>query len=292
MRLLLVGEVGQLGWELRRCLAPLGELLAVDIPRFDLQNTAHIQALMRAVRPQVVVNAAAYTAVDRAEDEPEAALAINGTGPGFLAQEAEALGALLIHYSTDYVFDGTKGSPYLEEDRPNPLNVYGETKLAGEAAIQETGCAHLILRTSWVYSLRGSSFVTKVLGWAEQNPILRVVDDQISNPTWCRMLAEITGLLLAEARQDPAGWLDGRQGVYHLAGWGKASRLDWAKAILKYDPHPETRQAKDVLPAKTADFPTPAGRPLYSALDCTRFADTFGLRLPPWEEALQLAMAG
>jgi dTDP-4-dehydrorhamnose reductase len=200
------------------------------------------------------------------------------------------MGAHLIHYSTDYVFDGKKGSAYLESDLPNPLGVYGQSKLAGERSIQEAGGNTLILRTSWVYSLRRDSFVTKVLSWGRRQTSLRVVADQVGNPTWSRPLAETISQLLAMSGRDPYSWILERKGIYHLAGDGYASRLEWAQAILGCDPHPQEQVVQEVLPALTAEFPTPAQRPLFSALDCGRFTQTFDLRLPPWEIALQLAM--
>ncbi len=290
MRILLLGYLGQLGWELRRSLAPLGPLAALDYPEIDLGSPDSIRDHIRRHDPEVIVNATAYTAVDRAESEGPLALAVNGRAPEIMAEEARRLGAALIHYSTDYVFDGTKGEPYVESDRPNALSVYGSTKLAGERAVAAAGGAFLILRTSWVYSLRRPSFVTKVLSWARQNPSLRIVTDQISNPTWCRMLAEASAQVLAMGGGDAAAWLSERAGLYHLAGSGYASRFDWAQAILALDPDKGEQVAGEVLPAASADFPTPAERPAFSALDCARFERTFGLALPPWESALLLAM--
>jgi dTDP-4-dehydrorhamnose reductase len=290
MRILLLGKIGQLGWELHRTLAPLGEVVALDFPEIDLTQPGSLRQIVRDAHPQVIVNATAYTAVDRAETEIETAMAINAHAPGLLSEEAVALGAVLIHYSTDYVFDGTKGSPYLESDAPHPLGVYGRSKLAGEQAVKQAGGISLILRTSWVYSLRRDSFVLKVRQWARQQPTLRVVSDQVSNPTWARMLAEITAQMLAKGGENVTGWLSERGGLYHLAGSGYASRLEWAQAILRYDPQPEEIVTRELLPALTADFPTPAQRPLYSALDCEKFYKVFGLRLPAWQDALKLAM--
>lgn len=290
MRILLLGKNGQLGWELQRTLATLGEVIAVDYPEIDLAQEGAAQKAVRQARPQLIVNASAYTAVDQAESEEELAYAVNTRAPGELAKGATSLGAALIHYSTDYVFDGSKGSPYIESDTPNPLNVYGRSKLAGEQAIEHIGGAHLILRTSWVYSLRRDSFVTKVLQWSRKQPSLRIVDDQVSNPTWARMLAETTAQLIAKAGGDPSGWLGERLGLYHLAGDGYASRLEWAQAILSHDPHKEEQVTREILPAHTADFPTLAQRPLFSALNCDKFAHTFGLCLPGWEDALRMAM--
>jgi dTDP-4-dehydrorhamnose reductase len=290
MHILLLGKIGQLGWELRRTLAPLGEITALDYPEIDLTQADPIRQAIRQARPQVIVNATAYTAVDRAESEPEVAHAINGLAPGLMAEEAAALGAALIHYSTDYVFDGTKGSPYIESDPPHPLGVYGQSKLAGEQAIQAAGGKYLIFRTAWVYTTRRDSFVTKVLQWARQQRTLRMVTDQVSNPTWARMLAEITAHLLARDGKNPIEWLGERAGLYHLAGDGYASRMEWGRAILRCDPRPQEQAVQEIQPAVTADFPTPAQRPLFSALDCERFSETFGLRLPHWETALQMAM--
>ena len=290
MRILLLGNTGQLGWELERTLAPLGELFAVDYPEINLADEKGIQEILRTYKPQVIVNATAYTAVDRAEGERELAMAINRDGTGMLAEQALRLGAVLIHYSTDYVFDGTKGVPYIESDAPHPLNVYGESKLAGEKAVEQVGGSYLILRTSWVYSLRRDSFVTKVLAWGRQERQLRLVSDQVGNPTWCRMLAEVSGQLLAAAGKDIYLWVAARTGIYHLAGEGYASRFEWGKAILENDPKREEQVVESVIPALTAEFPSPAQRPLFSALNCERFYHTFGMRLPSWQTALRLAL--
>jgi dTDP-4-dehydrorhamnose reductase len=290
MNLLLLGNTGQLGWELQRTLQPLGVVVALDYPDINMANATSIRKVVREHCPEVIVNATAYTAVDKAESESELAEAINGLGPGVLAEEARKLNAVLVHYSTDYVFDGTKGAPYVETDLPHPLNVYGESKLAGEQAIQSVDGNYLIFRTAWVYSLRRDSFVTKVLQWARKNETLRMVNDQISNPTWARVLAETTTLLLARAGDNFLPWLAERKGLYHLAGDGYASRLDWAKAILSMDPHREEQITRELLPARSVDFPTSAQRPLFSALDCSKFSKAFNSRLPNWAEALQLAM--
>lgn len=298
MRILLFGKLGQLGWELRRTLAPLGQIMALDYPEIDLTDPDSARESIHAFQPQVIINATAYTAVDRAESEPEIAEAINGYAPGVMAEDARAIGAALIHYSTDYVFDGTKGSPYIEADEPNPLGVYGRSKLSGERAIQQVGGAYLILRTSWVYSLRRESFVTKVLEWARQKAQLRIVSDQVSNPTWARMLAEATAQIITSAGQHPYDYLEQRvkqsgeqsDGLYHLAGSGYASRFQWAQAILSNDPHRDEQIVKDLIPTMTSDFPTPAQRPLFSALDCNKFVQSFGFQLPVWQDALSMAL--
>ena len=290
MRILLLGKNGQLGWELQRCLGPLGPITAVDYPEIDLIDVDSLRAVIKTAQPEVIVNATAYTAVDRAESESDLARRINSLAPGVMGEEANKHGAAVIHFSTDYVFDGRKGRPFVETDAPNPLGVYGQSKLAGEQAVAASAQAYLVLRTAWVYSLRRPSFVTKLLEWARTQSTLRLVTDQVSNPTWARALAETTALLLARAGADAPGWLEARRGVYHLAGRGFASRMDWARAILAHDPHPEQRVVTELLPAQTSDFPSPAERPLFSALDCSLFETTFGLQLPAWEESLKLAL--
>lgn len=284
------GKLGQLGWELRRTLAPLGEVVAVDRDDLDLRDASALTAFLREQAPQLIVNASAYTAVDRAETERDLAFAINEQAPRVMAESAHVLGAGLIHYSTDYVFDGTLGRPYVEDDTTNPLSVYGRSKLAGEQAIQAAGCAHLIFRTAWVYSTRGDSFITKTLQWARQKTELRVVDDQVSNPTWARMLAEATSMLLAQGAGDAPAYVGEKSGLYHLAGWGFASRYEWAQQILANDPKRTEQLVQILRPARTDEFPAPAERPLFSALDCSHFERTFGLCLPPWQEALQRCM--
>ncbi|MGB9641404.1 MAG: dTDP-4-dehydrorhamnose reductase [Anaerolineales bacterium] len=290
MKIFVFGKIGQLGWELQRALAPLGEVIAVDYPQIDLRKPQSVRDWIFPSSPDVIINATAYTAVDRAESEPQLAMAINADSVRAMAEEAKKAQAVLIHFSTDYVFDGRKGSPYLETDIPNPLSIYGKSKLAGERYIEEVGGSYLILRTSWVYSLRRDSFVTKVLEWARKHEVLKIVDDQVSSPTWARMLAEATALLIARAPENLYDWIAQRRGIYHLAGSGFCSRYEWARAILENDPQPESRLAREVVPAKTSDFPTAAQRPLNSALSCEKFGKTFGLRLPHWRDALRLAM--
>jgi dTDP-4-dehydrorhamnose reductase len=290
IRLLLFGKQGQLGWELQRTLACLGEVVALDFPEVDFTRPESLPEVVRSARPDVIVNAAAYTAVDKAESEPEKARLVNAVAPGVLAETAFRVGAALLHYSTDYVFDGAAERPYVETDSTSPLNVYGETKLAGEAALREVGDAWMTFRTTWVYSLRQGGFVNKVLSWATGNRTLKIVTDQVGGPTSSRMLAEATALLLAKAGEEPLDWIRARRGLYHLSGDGHTSRFDWARAILELDPHPEQREVEEVLPARSADFPTPARRPAFSALNCDKFAETFGFRLPDWRKGLALMM--
>ncbi len=235
---------------------PLGEVTALDIEDLDLLDGSALREKITQVAPQVILNAAAYTAVDRAEQEPEPARQINAVAPGVMAECAGNLKAVLVHYSTDYVFDGTKTSPYTEEDRPNPINTYGQTKLEGEQAVLAAGGTSLILRTSWVYSLEGESFVTKVLRWSRQQETMRIVTDQVGSPTWAVMLAQSTISLLRNAGQDPFSALHEKRGVYHLAGRGSASRYEWAQAILAADPHPEEQVCTRLEPASSAEFPS------------------------------------
>ena len=288
--ILLLGNRGQLGWELHRALLPLGWVVALDAPEINVTDRQETLRAVQEHRPAVILNATAYTAVDRAESEPDLALAVNGSAPGYLAEAAASVKAALVHISTDYVFDGAKGTPYIETDTPHPLGMYGQSKLAGEQAIVQVDGAYLVFRTSWLYSLRRDSFVTKVLSWARQQTSLRVVADQVGNPTWARPLAETISQLLAMSGRDLYSWIHERRGIYHLAGDGYASRLEWARAILGCDSQPQEQTVREILPALTAEFPTPAQRPLFSALDCSRFTQTFDLRLPRWEVALQLAM--
>ena len=287
MKILLLGNTGQLGSELLELLPQHGELVALDYPQVDMASADNIRAVLREVAPDVIFNATAYTAVDQAEKEIELAEAINATGVALLAKEAHQRNALLIHYSTDYVFDGEKGMPYVENDSTNPLSVYGRSKLHGEEAIQAEDGNYLIFRTSWVYSLRNQSgFVQKALQWSRQHETLRIVDDQISNPTWAKMLAETSVAILAK----DADYIEERKGLYHLAGSGFCSRLDWTKEILALDPKKHEQKTKELLPAKSTDFPTPAQRPTFSALNADLFQKTFDITIPDWRESLQLAM--
>jgi len=290
MRVLLLGETGQLGWELKRSLAPIGEIYAVDYPQINLLDHDSIRNTVRDASPDLVINATAYTAVDQAESEPEKAMEINGSGPGVLAEIAQQSHIALIHYSTDYVFNGQKGSPYIESDPPNPINVYGLSKRNGEVNIQNVGGAYLILRTSWVYSLRRDSFVTRILNWAKTKEELHIVTDQVGNPTWARFLAETTAMLVARAGTDIWNWIHERHGIYHLAGSGYTNRYHWAEAIIKHDTHKSEHTLQRIIPALSCDFTTAAMRPLFSALECTFFENTFGLKMPEWEKSLQLAL--
>ncbi|MFP5403654.1 MAG: dTDP-4-dehydrorhamnose reductase [Gammaproteobacteria bacterium] len=284
MRILLTGVNGQMGWELRRTLAPLGEVIAADRKVLDLADTAHIRSQVAALAPDLIVNPAAYTAVDQAESEPALAYAINAAAPGELA----ACGVPLVHFSTDYVFDGRKGDAYTEADAPNPLGVYGASKRAGEDAVAQAGTPHLILRTSWVYGLRGRNFLLTMQRLARERETLSVVDDQFGAPTWSRLVAEATALVVA--RWLGRGDLAADAGVYHLACSGRTSWHGFAAAILAdLAGRGETRLARlGAIP--TSGYPTPAARPANSTLDCSKLAATFGVRLPDWDAALALCL--
>jgi len=283
-KILLIGKNGQVGWELQRTLSPLGNVLAVDYPEIDLAEATAVRRLVLDNKPQVVVNAAAYTAVDKAESEPDLAMLINGMAPGVLAEAAKQTGALLVHYSTDYVYDGTKREPYVETDPTNPLSVYGRTKLAGDQAVQTAGCNHLTFRLCWVYGARGQNFLLTMMRLARERETLRVVRDQIGSPTWSRMIAEATALALKQAlaARDP----EAHKGIYHLTASGFTSWHDFASRIVELMPEQE-KKCKVVEAVTTPEYPTPAKRPAYSALNCGKFERKFGLRLPRWEESLR-----
>lgn len=290
--ILLTGKHGQVGWELQRALLPLGRIVAVDRRELDLADADAARRLLGEVRPDIIVNAAAFTAVDQAEREPAAAHAINAAAPALLAEDAARRGALLIHFSTDYVFDGAKAAPYDEADRPQPLNAYGRSKFAGEEAVRASGAGHLILRTSWVYSARGSNFLRTILRLAAERDELRVVADQVGAPTWSRFVAEATALALRQAMQER---LSGafESGLFHLASAGETSWHGFASAIVERAgrlPGASALRVKAVTPITTAEYPLPAARPANSRLCSDRFRARFGLEMPFWEQCLQLCL--
>ena len=284
MKILLIGKNGQVGWELRRTLAPLAEMVAVDYPEINFTDVPALRQLVAGTRPAVVVNAAAYTAVDKAETETELCRQINAVAPGILAEEAKKLGALMVHYSTDYIFDGTKSSPYAETDAPKPLGAYGRSKLEGDRAVKASGADHLIFRLCWVYGARGQNFLLTMQRLARERDKLRVVGDQFGCPTWSRMIAEATALALKEvlAGADRSAF----NGEYHLAASGQSDWHEFASRILEWMPEAE-RKCRAVEKITTAEYPTPAKRPAYSVLDCGKLQKTFGLRLPDWETSLR-----
>ncbi len=284
MKILLLGKNGQVGWELGRTLAPLAEVTAVDYPEVNFADTPALRRLVAATRPAVVVNAAAYTAVDKAEAEQELCRQINAVAPGVLAEEAKKAGALMVHYSTDYIFDGTKTSPYVEVDAPNPLGAYGRSKLEGDRAVKASGADHLIFRLCWVYGARGQNFMLTMQRLARERETLRVVGDQFGCPTWSRMIAETTVLALKQALAGADR--SACNGEYHLAAGGQANWHEFASRIIELMPEAE-RKCRAVERITTAEYPTPAKRPAYSVLDCGKLQKTFGLRLPDWEASLR-----
>ncbi len=273
--ILVTGAGGQLGRELVAALAGCGDVVACDRAALDVGDPSAIIRVLRDVAPRFVVNAAAYTAVDRAERERDAAFAINGGAPGVLAAEAKRRGALLIHYSTDYVFDGEGATPYDESSPTHPVSVYGASKLAGEHAIAAAGAAALTLRTSWVYSRHGQNFFVTMQKLAATRDELRVVDDQVGVPNWSRWIATVTAGVVARG----AAYVAQRAGLYHLSAQGSATWCEFARAIVG-------ERAPRVTPITTADYPTPARRPKYAVLDASRFARTFGVALPDWRNLL------
>lgn len=291
-RILLLGCKGQVGWELQRALAPLGEVTALDFdtnPAADFSRPESLPALLDALAPQVIVNAAAHTAVDKAESEPELAQAINAVAPRELGRWAVAHDATLVHYSTDYVFDGSGTAPRAEDAPTGPLSVYGRTKLAGEEAIRASGCRHLILRTSWVYAARGGNFARTMLRLAAERDELRVIADQIGAPTGAELLADVTAHALRALGVDPS-----LAGTYHCTAAGETSWHGYACHVIEWaraHGYP-VKVAPDAIRAiPTADYPTPAARPLNSRLDTSRLQRAFGLRMPPWQQGVERMLA-
>ncbi|MBK7649291.1 MAG: dTDP-4-dehydrorhamnose reductase [Betaproteobacteria bacterium] len=287
MKILLTGKNGQVGFELQRALAPLGEVVAVDQHECDLSNPDAIRQLVAKVAPQVIINPAAYTAVDKAESEQQLAQAINGTAPGVFGEEAARLGALVIHYSTDYVFDGCASGAYLESDTPNPQSVYGKTKLAGEKALQASGADHLIFRTSWVFGAHGANFAKTMLRLAAEREGLKIVADQFGAPTSAALLADVTAQVLGQyKRQGRTGF---PFGLYHLVAGGCTTWHEYAQTVVRAAlaaGKPLKLTADDIVPITTADYPLPAPRPANSRLDTQRLRETFGLELPAWQSGL------
>ncbi len=289
MKILLLGKDGQVGWELQRALAPLGDVIACNRHEADLEQPETLRQLVRSTAPSIVVNAAAYTAVDRAESEPERATCINAESVGVLAEEVKKLDGWLVHYSTDYVFDGNKDGAYLETDTTAPQSVYGESKRAGELAIEATACKHLILRTSWVFATRGNNFAKTMLRLAKDRDELKIVCDQIGAPTSAELIADITALALHRLAYDQS-LAERASGTYHLVAGGETSWHGYAQFVIAE----ALRQGvslnivpERVLPIATAEYPLPAPRPSNSRLNTQKLRDTFGITLPAWQMHVQ-----
>ena len=289
LRILVPGRTGQVGWELQSALAPLGTVIALDRGGMDLAYPDSIRRAIRDAKPEVIVNAAAYNNVDRAESEPELAMQVNGVAPGIMAEEAKRLGAVLVHYSTDYVFDGTKKEPYVEDDPPNPVSGYGRSKLAGEQAIASSGAPHLIFRTSWVYAARGQNFVRTMLRLGRERSELRIVDDQVGAPTWARFIAEATAQVLHRLG-DGHKAIGDRAGIYNLTATGAVSWYGFASAIFVEAKAQLGMTPPKLIPITTAEYPLPARRPANSRLDTSKLTRTFGLTPPDWKTMLTACM--
>ena len=301
-RILVTGKDGQVGFELPGRLERAGQITATGRGELDLSDPGSIRRCIRELKPDLIVNAAAYTAVDQAESEPELAMAVNGIAPGIIAEEAKRAGAVLIHYSTDYVFDGTKGRPYAEDDAPAPINVYGRTKLAGERAIQAVDVPHLILRTSWVYGMRGKNFLLTMLRLGRERDELRIVDDQIGAPNWSGAIAAATGDIVLRLGCGQPGFVDAcarQSGVYHLSATGQTSWHGFAAAIFAHAAGAQRGHCDFALervpalkPIPTAQYPLPARRPHYSLLANGKLQRAFGVTMPEWKSSLAECMRG
>ena len=291
MKILLTGKNGQVGWELNRSLLPLGQVIALDRQAADFSQPESLRNLIRETKPDVIVNAAAYTAVDRAEDEEELAIAVNAKSPGVLAEEAKRLDALLVHYSTDYVFDGAIQGAYVEQDAPSPLNVYGRSKLTGEQAIQASGCDYLIFRTSWVYAARGKNFLLTVFNLAKEREKLSIVGDQFGSPTWAGLIAGATSHCVRQAYVERKN-RDFESGLFHLASSGYTTWHGFAEGIVKCAREQFDGQAwiKKIDSIPTSDYPTLAKRPKNSRLNSQLLEKRFRLHMPNWEYSLSLCM--
>ena len=290
MEIVLLGSAGQVGVELVGALGCFANLTTFDRAALDLGDLEGLRRALRAARPSVVVNAAAFTDVDAAERDEAAATRVNGDAVATLGEECRRLGAALVHYSTDFVFDGRASRAYREDDPPAPLGAYGRSKLAGETALLAAGAPAIVLRTAWVYSAGRQSFVSSILRLARQREVLRVVADQVGSPTFAGDLACATALLLYGVRGDPFAAIDDARGIYHLAGSGAATRFELAAAVVASDPRAQEHRVRHMEPIATGDYPLPAPRPAFAPLDCEKIRRRFGVALPPWREALARAL--
>jgi dTDP-4-dehydrorhamnose reductase len=290
LRILLTGINGQLGWELQRELACLGEIISFNGQNLNLANGSNIKDTICQIHPQIIINAAAFTNVELAESHPDLAYEINAEAISNIIEASDSLGCAIIHFSTDYVFDGLKQKGYTEQDTPRPLNIYGKSKLAGENFLLRSSIPFWVFRTSWLYSLRRDNFVLKVLSWAHSQEKVSIVGDQFGSPTWARLLAEITAQSIAMGRNDPINWIDQTKGIYHVAGDGNCSKYEFAKQIINFDPDRAKQRLTELQSVKTADFLSNVSRPSFSGLDCTLFKQKFNLSLPSWQKGLKMML--
>ena len=294
MRILLTGKNGQVGSELNKILTQFGEVTATGRDEMDLSDPNQIRRIMNQVKPELIINAGAYTAVDKAESEPDLAKAVNSIAPKILAEEAMNQSALLIHYSTDYTYSGEMAKrPYLESDSPSPQSVYGITKLEGDRAIKQSGASHLIFKTGWVYSKNGSSFLSKISQLAKERAELRIVNDQIGTPTWCKSISDTTGQIIKQIIEKKEGSLSqissSISGMYHMTCRGQTNWYEFARSILELT---RPKKVPSLLAISTKEYPTPATRPLYSVLSNAKLKKSFGVDLPYWEDALKNCLEG
>ncbi len=292
MKILLFGKNGQLGWELNRSLQAFGDIVALDVDEADFSEPENLRQIVQQVKPDVICNAVAYTAVDKAETDEALAMNINGVAPGVLAEEALKLDALLLHYSTDYVFDGSKTSPYVETDKPNPVNVYGRTKLAGELAVQSSNCDHLILRTSWVYASRAQNFLLTMLKLAQEREVLSIVNDQVGSPTSARLISDTTILCLQQVIKERHAEIFSSD-LYHLTNSGHTSWFGFTEEIVEQASSQLGMKLalKELKAIPTSEYPTPAIRPMNSQLSLTKLESVFTIKMPDWKKSLSICMA-
>jgi len=289
MKILLTGKTGQVGWEVNRSLSKLATVFAMDRNEMDLAKPGTLGPVIQEIKPDIIINAAAYTNVDKAESEPELAMTVNGIAPGVIAEEAKKIGAVMIHYSTDYVFDGKATSPYEEEAPTCPVNVYGKSKLDGEKAVAQAGIPHIILRTGWVYSLRGSNFLLTMQRLAQTREQIKVVDDQTGGPTWARSIAEGTARILKQSLKGGAATSStfSHSGIFHISCGGETSWFGFANKILELS---GLSKSVELIPIPTIEYPTPAVRPKYSLLSNSKLKQAFDYEMPQWQKALQVCL--
>ncbi len=290
MKILLIGKNGQVGWQLERALAPLGEVMATDKNVIDMAKHNSIISTIQNIKPDLIVNASAYTAVDKAESDADTAMSINASALSVIATEAKKINAVVIHYSTDYVFDGAKNKPYTENDTTNPMGIYGKSKLEGEKMLAEAGVPYLIFRTSWVYDTRGKNFLLTMLRLAQEREEMRVVNDQTGSPTWAKMIAMATSQIISQGSKDIQGFIQENKGIYHMTSAGETTWYNFAKNIIENAAGQKNFKVKSIIPITTNEYPTPAKRPQYSVMDNSKLKNTFNISIPSWEKGLKLVL--